>query len=93
MSEVNYAPVWPDTLRLRDTGLYDDLGGCGQRIYTTAGAGYEKREYVRADLAAAAPDLLEALKTCLLIVEHLAAESAPTTIAEARAAIAKATGQ
>jgi len=44
--------VWPDRLKLRDTCLYDDLGGLGQRIYTTAGAGYEKVEYVRADLVA-----------------------------------------
>jgi Lar family restriction alleviation protein len=35
---------------LRDTGLHDDLGGAGQRIYTTAGQGYEKRKYIRADL-------------------------------------------
>jgi hypothetical protein len=52
-----------------------------------------KQGEANARLIAAAPELLEALKTCLLIVEHLAAESAPTTIAEARAAIAKATGQ
>lgn len=44
--------IWPDRLMIRDTTLHDDLGGLGQRIYTTAGAGYEKREYVRADLAA-----------------------------------------
>lgn len=41
---------WPETLRLRDTGLHDDMGGLGQRIFTTAGAGYKKVEYVRADL-------------------------------------------
>ena len=44
------APIWPDRLHIRDTGLYDDLGGPGQRIYTTAGRGYERQEYVRADL-------------------------------------------
>lgn len=43
-------------------------------------------------LAAAAPDLLDALRMCLLIVEHLAAESAPTSIAKARSAISRATG-
>lgn len=43
---------WPDKLRIRDTGLCDDLGGAGQRIFTTAGQGYEKREYIRADLVA-----------------------------------------
>jgi|GEM_PF-1797869 len=42
---------WPERLMLRDTKLHDDLGGLGQRIFTAAGAGYEKREYVRADLA------------------------------------------
>jgi NTP pyrophosphatase (non-canonical NTP hydrolase) len=42
--------VWPDRLMIRDTALHDDLGGLGQRIYTTSGQGYEKREYVRADL-------------------------------------------
>lgn len=38
--------VWPATLMIRDTGLHDDMGGGGQRIYTTAGRGYEKRKYV-----------------------------------------------
>lgn len=38
----------PHRLRLRDTGLHDDQGGMGQRIYTTAGFGYEKTEYLRA---------------------------------------------
>lgn len=42
--------VWPDRLMIRDTRLHDDIGGAGQRIYTTAGQGYEKREYVRADV-------------------------------------------
>ena len=41
--------VWPEKLRIRDTQLHDDMGGGGQRIYTTAGQGYEKREYIRAD--------------------------------------------
>jgi hypothetical protein len=43
--------VWPEYLMLRDTALHDDLGGAGQRIYTTAGQGYEKRKYVRVDIA------------------------------------------
>jgi hypothetical protein len=43
--------VWPDSLMIRDTQLHDDMGGAGQRIYTTAGQGYEKRKYVRADVA------------------------------------------
>lgn len=38
--------VWPNALMIRDTGLHDDMGGGGQRIYTTAGRGYEKRRYV-----------------------------------------------
>ena len=45
--------AWPERLKIRDTGLHDDLGGPGQRIYTTAGRGYERVEYVRADLYAA----------------------------------------
>lgn len=44
--------VWPDRLMIRDTKLHDDLGGGGQRIYTTAGQGYVKHEYVRAELVA-----------------------------------------
>lgn len=52
MTEVK-TPVWPDRLMIRDTGLYDDMGGGGQRIYTTAGRGYERKEYVRADIARA----------------------------------------
>ena len=42
--------IWPDSLMIRDTAIHDDAGGLGQRIYTTAGAGYEKKEYIRADL-------------------------------------------
>ncbi|TRD03830.1 hypothetical protein FJV76_14440 [Mesorhizobium sp. WSM4303] len=43
------ATEWPERLTLRDTTIHADEG---QRIYTTAtGYGYEKREYVRADLA------------------------------------------
>ena len=42
--------TFPDRLRIRDTRLYDDMGGAGQRIYTTAGQGYRKVDYVRADL-------------------------------------------
>lgn len=29
---------WSEYVILRDTNLYDDIGGLGQRIYTTAGA-------------------------------------------------------
>lgn len=45
MTDVTY----PKYLMVRDTGLADDLGGLGQRIYTTAGAGYPKQKYVRSD--------------------------------------------
>ncbi len=38
--------VWPVTIRVRDTKRNDDLGGLGQRIFTTAGAGYKKKEYI-----------------------------------------------
>jgi hypothetical protein len=55
--------VWPDSLMIRDTRLHDDMGGLGQRIYTTAGAGYEKRKYIRADVRDAAfAELLDADK-------------------------------
>ena len=42
--------IWPDKINLRDTGLHDDMGGGGQRIYTNAGRGYERKEYTRTDL-------------------------------------------
>jgi hypothetical protein len=45
--------IWPDTLKIRDCKIYDDLGGSGKRIYTTAGNGYERKEYTRSDLAQA----------------------------------------
>lgn len=56
MTDTREGPerIWPDRLKLRDTGLHDDMGGSGQRIYTTAGQGYAKEEYVRSDLLAAA---------------------------------------
>lgn len=44
------ANIFPDYLMIRDTQLNDDAGGLGQRIYTTAGAGYAKVKYIRADL-------------------------------------------
>lgn len=59
------APIWPDRLRIRDTGLHDDLGGPGQRIYTTAGRGYERQEYVRADLFDALTAERDALRAAL----------------------------
>lgn len=41
---------FPKSLKIRDTGLHDDLDGPGQRIYTTVGSGYFRAEYIRADL-------------------------------------------
>ncbi|KRG86146.1 hypothetical protein H7691_12620 [Stenotrophomonas sp. CW117] len=52
---------WPEYLMLRDTGLADDAGGLGQRIFTTAGAGYVKQKYVRADIAAQPAAVQEAV--------------------------------
>ena len=42
--------TWPKKLKIRDTTFYDDMGGGGQRICTTAGRGYETQEYINADL-------------------------------------------
>jgi hypothetical protein len=44
--------TFPETLMIRDTETYDGngIGGFGQRIFTTAGFGYEKVKYVRADI-------------------------------------------
>lgn len=50
-AKIAEARGWPERLMIRDTGLHDDLGGPGQRIYTTAGRGYERVAYIRADLA------------------------------------------
>ena len=52
IDEMTDAPEnMPETLLIRDTKLHDDLGGMGQRIYTTAGAGYKKTQYTRTDIA------------------------------------------
>jgi hypothetical protein len=51
---------WPRTIKVRDTKINDDLGGLGQNIYTTAGSGYERQEYIRADIANARIAELEA---------------------------------
>lgn len=66
------APIWPDRLRIRDTGLHDDLGGPGQRIYTTAGRGYERQEYVRADLFDALTAERDALRSdCAILLANI----------------------
>lgn len=46
---------WPVRLHIRDTKLRDDMGGGGQRIYTTAGRGYKTVEYIRADAITRSP--------------------------------------
>jgi hypothetical protein len=48
---TNDGSEWPTYVMIRDTKLHDDLGGGGQRIFTTAGNGYEKRKYIRDDIA------------------------------------------
>lgn len=65
---------FPERLRLRDTKLFDDLGGAGQRIFTTAGQGYEKQEYVRADVYKAE---MKKLRELLSDGKEIVAEFAP----------------
>jgi hypothetical protein len=55
--------------------------------------GYGQQHEANARLIAAAPDLLEALEDCLRVVEFLASDSCPTTIQNAKAALAKAAGE
>lgn len=43
LMQGNHPPL---RLHLRDTGLHDDMGGGGQRIWTTAGRGYEKTWFI-----------------------------------------------
>ena len=58
--------VWPDVLMIRDTKLHDDLGGCGQRVYTTAGNGDVRQKYVRADLVEADREELARLRAMMV---------------------------
>jgi chromosome segregation ATPase len=44
---------YPEWVMLRDTMLHDDMGGLGQRIYTSSGSGYTKQKYIRADVVEA----------------------------------------
>lgn len=62
---VYSAKSWPKVLNIRDTGLHDDMGGLGQRIYTTTGAGYETQAYVRGDLYDELKTRLEELESYL----------------------------
>lgn len=63
--KIAEARGWPERLMIRDTGLHDDLGGPGQRIYTTAGRGYERVAYVRADIADAQAQEIARLRDAL----------------------------
>lgn len=84
MSEHKHTLEWPSRLKLRDTKVIADEG---QRIYTTAtGYGYEKCEYVRADIA---DDLLQMLKVAQLWLDV----DGRFDMQGINAAIAKATGQ
>jgi hypothetical protein len=58
---------YPEWVMLRDTMLHDDMGGLGQRIYTSAGSGYTKQKYIRADVVEALRQQLadtEGLRVC-----------------------------
>ena len=68
--KIAEARGWPERLMIRDTGLHDDLGGPGQRIYTTAGRGYERVAYVRADLADAQAQEIARLRGLLWYAWH-----------------------
>ena len=78
--------VWPTKLRIRDTKLHDDMGGSGQRIYTTAGRGYKTVEYVRADLASLqAPQEAGLVRDLQLLLESYTAyagDAVPASIIE-----------
>ena len=100
---MNSVVGWPERLTLRDTQVYADEG---QRIFTTAtGHGYERCEYVRADLIAAQAAEIERLtkerehlrnSRDQLHVEcsgHIAArETATRLLAEATGALAAIAG-
>ena len=76
--ETTPAPQWPRRLTLRDTKVHADEG---QRIYTTAtGHGYERCDYVRADVAS---EILESLH------DLLTRPTDPAARQRARAAIDK----
>ena len=53
---------WPERLSIRDTKIYDDLGGLGQRIFTTAGAAYEKHTYYSEEYVSAKQARIDALE-------------------------------
>jgi hypothetical protein len=61
------------------------LSRYGQQSMSDSAAELRRLHFINAEL-------VEALTTCLVIVEHLAGDSAPTTIEEARAALKKAAG-
>ena len=94
MSAERMKSEFPMSLSLRDTGLYDDIGGLGQRIYTSSGQGYEKVRYVRADtadmLAAALRELEEMLDGQEDIDAHGGPNDAMRMLMVIRPALAKA---
>ena len=74
---------------LIDGGLIQEVAACGP---TKADGGYGPQQEANARLIAAAPDLLEALKWMVLRTEE-GGYSDGKCLEEARAAIAKATGE
>ncbi|MGW8179171.1 MAG: hypothetical protein ACWGQW_10460, partial [bacterium] len=49
-------PMKARVVKLRNTELYDDIGGGGQLIWTTAGSGYEKTPFI---------EITDEVKACL----------------------------
>jgi len=72
-----------------DGGLIQEVAACGP---TKADGGYGPQQEANARLIAAAPDLLEALKDMVDLVELLCPFDGPQQ-RKARAAIARATGE
>lgn len=66
----NEAVAWPQYVMLRDTELHDDMGGLGQRIYTTAGAGYHKEKYVHASVVAALQGEVSRLREAATVLRN-----------------------
>ena len=83
---------FPHRLTVRDTKVIADEG---QRIYSTAtGYGYDKCEYVRADLADALLDALKAALPCVIgTAERVGSPEASPLFRQVSAALARAGGQ
>ena len=67
MNESLRKKPWPAEIRVRDTQLHDN--STGGRIYTTSGSGYEKKEYVRKDIAYASDGEKYSVKWALAVEE------------------------